>query len=203
MHDTLTSNQTEFKRSRRDSLLLGLSCKPPGPFYSMPQYVYFIHAVGTNIYKVGISVHPAKRTRDMQVGSPLHLELTAKVACQNAREAEGRVHRAINLSRVQGEWFDLSLDEYTGIIDELRKYAAGKSSLLDTLEMDYGIRNIVLREHRRKGTRWVEYTCSVCGITKVAGDESQSAKSRVCYDCWRKDNRKARAMARSVSRNRK
>jgi hypothetical protein len=154
----------------------------------MPRYVYFVRAVGTGRYKIGLSDHPAKRIVEMQVGSPIELELVHKVECRDAAKSERRVHNVAKPFRSHGEWFDLSRADYERIVAELEKFERGEPSALDSVE-SLPLERIKTDGPRRKGTLWVEYTCLDCGRTKCAGDESQSAANHVCYACWTKRRR--------------
>lgn len=66
--------------------------------------IYFAHAVGTDLVKIGFTAgEPAKRLKELQTGCAQRLELLAAVEGTVADEAE--CHRKFAHLRQQGEWF--------------------------------------------------------------------------------------------------
>ena len=53
--------------------------------------------------KFGISKTPQKRLMDLQVGSPVRLELFASI--KGTRELEKKIHQSLRHLRSHGEWF--------------------------------------------------------------------------------------------------
>jgi len=64
--------------------------------------VYFIQGETTKLVKIGQSVNPAARLRDLQIGSPDVLKLLAAVD-----GSEKEFHKMFAKQRVRGEWFSL------------------------------------------------------------------------------------------------
>lgn len=164
------------------------------------QYVYIVHAVGTSTYKIGISKNPTKRVRDMQTSCPLPLQLISKIRCKDAHAAEESLHALLGKYHVRGEWFTLDDQAYDMITAEIEKHLAGEQSEFDSQQSAYFLRAKRKDHHQRKGNVWVHYTCTVCGEEKVTGDESQSAKSHVCYECWRQADKKTKIEKRKMQR---
>lgn len=66
-------------------------------------FVYVIHAVGTNRIKVGHTLTPEARLKDLQTGSPFPLRM---LACwPGSVTIERRIHTALAEFRQAGEWF--------------------------------------------------------------------------------------------------
>lgn len=68
------------------------------------EYVYVIHATGTNRIKLGFSTKPKERLAQLQTGSPFPLQM---LACwPGSRARENRLHRYMAQFRQVGEWFE-------------------------------------------------------------------------------------------------
>lgn len=76
-----------------------------------PKLLYIIHAPTSEsekmCYKVGISIDPAKRLKELQIGMPhkLHLVATFEIPTKSAYKIETKIHHMISYHRTQGEWF--------------------------------------------------------------------------------------------------
>lgn len=69
------------------------------------EYVYVIHATGTNRIKLGFSTKPKERLAQLQTGSPFPLQM---LACwPGSRARENRLHRYMAQFRQVGEWFEV------------------------------------------------------------------------------------------------
>jgi len=70
------------------------------------EYVYVIHATGTNRIKLGFSIRPQERLAQLQTGSPFPLQI---LACwPSSQEQEQQLHRHFAEFRCVGEWFEVS-----------------------------------------------------------------------------------------------
>jgi hypothetical protein len=71
-------------------------------------YVYLVDS-GLVLYKIGLALDPWLRLRDMQVGSPVKLELLAYAECRaEARMGyEGALHGVLGRYWKHGEWFEM------------------------------------------------------------------------------------------------
>jgi hypothetical protein len=69
-------------------------------------YVYLIHAVGTNFYKIGKSIHPDKRLTQISPKMPFECELIATRKSLFVTEAEKHYHGWLHSFRANGEWFE-------------------------------------------------------------------------------------------------
>lgn len=96
-------------------------------------FVYLIHAIGTDYYKIGrTSKTPEKRMRGMQTGCPHELEVVDSLKTEYAEEKEERLHARYSDKREQGEWFSLSDEEVTEIREDFR--GKRKHNFLQKLE---------------------------------------------------------------------
>lgn len=76
-------------------------------------YVYFISAntASWQRVKIGFAKDVEARLAEMQIGSPLKLNLMGKLKCEsleNARALERSMHKTFHEYSVAGEWFALS-----------------------------------------------------------------------------------------------
>ena len=73
----------------------------------MAEYVYFLRDVNTGLTKIGKSIHPHARQKDLEYEFKTKLEPIAVAKTHNALELEKSLHERFKDSRVSGEWFDL------------------------------------------------------------------------------------------------
>lgn len=66
-------------------------------------YIYVIRMTGTDYYKVGYAVNPARRMAMLQVGNPADLELVDY--WEGTRLSEAEAHQDLQEFHVRGEWF--------------------------------------------------------------------------------------------------
>ena len=66
--------------------------------------IYFIQSGHDGPIKIGKAVNPHSRIKELQTGSAEKLILLATLDVED--EAEGELHKALDGSRVRGEWFD-------------------------------------------------------------------------------------------------
>lgn len=79
--------------------------------------IYFIRAVNTRSFKVGVASDPRKRLRELRIGSPVKLVLSRDVECDNAFEVEQRIHGCLKEFHSHGEWFNCPIDKALQIFD--------------------------------------------------------------------------------------
>lgn len=80
-------------------------------------HIYFIRAVGLQVFKVGVSSNPRKRLIEMQIGSPSKLALSRSIACFNAVSVEKIIHSKFAKYHSHGEWFRFNVNEALVIFD--------------------------------------------------------------------------------------
>lgn len=76
--------------------------------------VYFIRDDVNNRIKIGTSINPVGRLRDLQTGSSVRLRLMAMTA--GGRKSEAINHEIFAQWRLAGEWFDDSNRQITRIL---------------------------------------------------------------------------------------
>jgi hypothetical protein len=71
-------------------------------------YVYFIHAEGTNRYKIGRSANPLTRLETLKKQSPFPLKIIKSYWAPDAINEERMLHEHFSIHRIHGEWFVFS-----------------------------------------------------------------------------------------------
>lgn len=101
--------------------------------------VYLVHASGTNLYKIGMTINNVqKRVSELQTGSPHELKCIAALQSDEAHVMESRLHHRFKNYRVRGEWFEF--DEHTPGIEEtfgVKICAVKESGFRDTYHTQY------------------------------------------------------------------
>ena len=97
-------------------------------------YLYLIHAKTTTWYKIGVTGNIDKRLAQLQTSTPLDLEVIAHCVCHNAYGAEAYLHEQYKDNKVKGEWFSLSEDEITTLINQYHKDEFTKGSFYTFLD---------------------------------------------------------------------
>ena len=86
-------------------------------------YIYFVHADGTNRYKIGLTVDLDRRMRELNgKQAPFENKLLWSIEVSDMRSAEKDLHDMFSNRRVNGEWFvfnESELDEVGGKYDRI------------------------------------------------------------------------------------
>jgi len=74
------------------------------------KYVYMIWAVGTSIYKIGISKDVEQRMKQLQYTSSHKLQLVHKFLSDDPYQIERAIHQNLRIDEKEtpGEWFELT-----------------------------------------------------------------------------------------------
>lgn len=83
-------------------------------------FVYLIQAGDSFRFKIGRSVDPERRIKEMQVGSAVKLKLLCQKKCRDVCAQENRWHELFGASRKHGEWFDLDEKQLPKIVTALK-----------------------------------------------------------------------------------
>lgn len=82
------------------------------------KYVYLFNVEGTNVYKIGNSKHPDKRTSEVQTGCPFKVIEVARFKSKHPTKVESALHRKFGFQKhdeygreLQGEFFALSKED--------------------------------------------------------------------------------------------
>ncbi|WP_367140707.1 MULTISPECIES: GIY-YIG nuclease family protein [Streptomyces] len=93
----------------------------------MKSNVYVIGVSGSPVAKIGVSIDPARRLRQIQSMSPLRLEILW--TCPGSYLLEGRLHAHLRAYRSHGEWFDFQdLDPVKAVQDAVSKVRGDETS---------------------------------------------------------------------------
>jgi len=78
----------------------------------------------TWLVKVGVSVNPAQRLRQLQTGNPHELKLAFECRCPEGLDykAEAVVHQHLRAQHVRLEWFRLTEDEIVTVAATLAQF---------------------------------------------------------------------------------
>ena len=88
--------------------------------------LYIIGLSGVeSIYKIGISVNPHRRLKQLQTGCPFLLKLMWTMGVPNAQEMEKRLHMCLKASHVSGEWYKIDGD-VVGLVTSLLPQLVGQ-----------------------------------------------------------------------------
>ncbi len=75
------------------------------------RYVYVAREQVSGRYKIGISINPVERVKQLNIGNPELLELVHYYqACESGYLSEKMAHDLYEAHRLKGEWFDNAID---------------------------------------------------------------------------------------------
>ena len=79
----------------------------------METYLYVIAASPEGPTKISHSVRPDRRVKQLQTGHAARLAVFYQqgVSSKDAQRIERSIHNTLGYLRVQGEWFDISVDD--------------------------------------------------------------------------------------------
>jgi hypothetical protein len=83
-------------------------------------YVYLIQAGDMYRFKIGCASDTSRRLSELQTSSPVPLCLLGSKKALDMYEEEKRWHELFHATRKIGEWFDLTHDQLSKIIIDLR-----------------------------------------------------------------------------------
>lgn len=79
-------------------------------------YVYLIHAIGTNRYKIGRTIGLKVRLQQLQKQSPYPLKIVAAFRSSNPAWDEAHWQDCYKEYRAYGEWFEFDEDYYESTV---------------------------------------------------------------------------------------
>lgn len=75
-------------------------------------YIYMVRAIGTDLYKIGVTAESVnRRIKGIQTSCPHKLELVCSVLADDYIRRESELHALLKDKRTSGEWFSLSWAE--------------------------------------------------------------------------------------------
>jgi len=102
------------------------------------RYVYIIRAANTNTYKIGITINPEQRLRQLQSSSPVDLAIVCAKNVDDAPGAELHIHTMYAANRKHLEWFTLKPKDVKTIV----AYLSGNITAFEKTRSTYCIRCI-------------------------------------------------------------
>lgn len=72
-------------------------------------YIYFLNIVGTDKYKIGVSINPQKRVKEISNYIPFELKLLAVNKINDAYEFEQSLLDKYNSNSIRNEWFEFNI----------------------------------------------------------------------------------------------
>ena len=129
----LKTDKTYQRSAINESLKASLQRRLSTGAYSKPEngYVYLVHCVGTDFYKIGISkISYEARLSTMQSGCPYELRLLKTAHSTRYKEVEKILHSKFRKFRVRGEWFVFSQEQ----MEEIQSYVESNAQEQTKLE---------------------------------------------------------------------
>lgn len=80
------------------------------------KYVYLYKSYENGYYKIGVSKYPELRIRQLQTGNPEKIELINKYKSNFPYKLETMFHNKYKINKINGEWFNLGLEEELSFI---------------------------------------------------------------------------------------
>jgi hypothetical protein len=105
---------------------------------SQKRFIYILSLDGSpNVCKVGISINPEQRAKNLQTGSPARISVFRAWCFDNlkdARNLEAIMHAALSEYQMIGEWFGASPDRATELFFSICQIIRDKDHHPDDFE---------------------------------------------------------------------
>jgi hypothetical protein len=85
------------------------------------KHVYLIQSLENSYYKIGISIHPRKRVKELQTGNHSPLKLVETYRSEHANLIERALQARYSHLRREGEWFEMSVENEILFVNECRR----------------------------------------------------------------------------------
>jgi hypothetical protein len=83
---------------------------------------YVLWAVGTSLYKIGISTNFLRRFKDLSAASPLPLKTVRYAKCDSPHLLESHLHEMFKHRLFKNEWFSLDQEHIDAMESVLSRY---------------------------------------------------------------------------------
>lgn len=83
-------------------------------------YVYFVHAYGSNFFKIGKAKNPSARLQQMQTGHHGHLYIYATIKTKDKSFLEKQAQDFFKSYHAKGEWFEI-VDHHQSVFADFAK----------------------------------------------------------------------------------
>lgn len=94
--------------------------------------VYVIHNTELNTYKIGKSINPTGRLKELQTSNSSKLKIIYEFESNDGNQLETSLHRIFSSKRISGEWFKLS-DTDLLILSRIQTYRDPEVQSLDVV----------------------------------------------------------------------
>lgn len=84
--------------------------------------IYILWAVGTTLYKIGVSTDFRRRFKDLSSASPLPLIPVKYARCDNPHLLESKLHELFAAKLFKNEWFSLGEGDLTVVAEVFDRY---------------------------------------------------------------------------------
>ena len=85
------------------------------------KYVYLIQSLEDSRYKIGVSIHPKKRLKQLQTGNSSELKLIESFQSEFAHKVERALQRRYSYLKKEGEWFDMDISHEVSFLTECKQ----------------------------------------------------------------------------------
>ena len=85
-------------------------------------FLYLIRDEFTGYIKIGISLNPNKRIKQLQTGNSNELTLIYSIQTEYYIKLESTLHRHYKHLNIHNEWFDLTINELNDIESVIQRY---------------------------------------------------------------------------------
>lgn len=103
----------------------------------MAGYVYFIGSPIFGWYKIGKSITPEVRIKDLGILLPFKVEVISVWSAQNHHAMEKALHEIYATNRINGEWFEFSRKDAYDVVNKIPAETRIYSKYNDTDKFDY------------------------------------------------------------------
>jgi T5orf172 domain len=95
-------------------------------------YIYLVHAVGTNLYKIGLTTRTVEaRLKELNgKQSPYELVVKYSIYVNDVHNAEKFFHQKYQKSNYRNEWFRFSRITLFGVVKTMKTYTKGSKAKL-------------------------------------------------------------------------
>lgn len=82
-------------------------------------------------YKIGVSIKPKRRLKEVQTGNPNVVEIAAEYETEIPYKIETVLHNRFSAQKENGEWYNLSLNEEIEFVSMCEKIEANLKFLIE------------------------------------------------------------------------
>jgi hypothetical protein len=146
---------------------------------NLPGFIYLVHAVGTDRFKIGRALNVPIRLRALQTSSPLKIRYVYHACVENMSQSEMELHQKFSHKREIGEWFVLTTEDvkYCILLMRLMIKTEVPQSLELPMEAQEEIKSI-LQCHANGINNKNRILKEVWGVSTGGGQSYRNAKAQ-------------------------